>query len=114
RLHRVVGAERLALVPDAPVVHVPARITVPVVRIVPPPGRGRAGPESPRGIAFVHDAPDDPFVQPIIVHQVAVPVFSRFGEPGEGAHVLVVSAPQGNAGMVPQPLDLVPDLPLDA
>src|SRR5208337_1464532 len=98
--HFVVRAERLALVPDAPIVHVAPAVIVPVVGIVAASCGGRAGPEDAGRVALVYHPADDPLVQPVVVHDIAVAVLPRLRKPGERSHVLVVAAPQGDGGMV--------------
>ena len=100
--------------PDPPVVHVAAFVVAPVVRVVAPASAGGAGPEGAGGIALVHHPAEHPFVEPVVIDQVPVAVLPRDLVPVERPQVLVVAAPQGQAGVVAQALDLVAGLLLDA
>ncbi len=108
--HPVVGIERMTFVPDIPVVHVAPRVVVPAVAVVAASAARRAGPVKPRRVACIARCPHRSLVEPVVIHQVPIAILPRDGEPVQRAEAFVVAAPDGDAGVIAQPLDLVGDL----
>jgi hypothetical protein len=105
--------EALALVPDRPKVHVAATVAVPIVGEVRGPAAGRGGPPGPVGIELADYSAKSALVESVVVDDIAHGVFLGFGIPAEGAEVLVVAAPESEAGMVHKSLDLMANFRLD-
>ena len=88
--------------------HVTPAIIVPAIRVIASAAAGRAGPKGVGGIALVDSRTQDAFVEAVVVHEIAVAIFTGFLEPAERADIFIVPAPERQARVIAQAFDLVP------